>query len=290
MSWLVLLRWELAKIARRRGSYVAFVLCVVFCAMLMLAFGYSQFRALSRHAGRLGVDPLSYVNGYLFSSFALYFGDKALLPLLAVLAAGSQIAGEAKEGTLRVLLSRPPSRPAVFAAKTLVSYLWVLGIVCFLMFFALLAGLIALGGGDFLVFVWEFRWETPWVAPPGAWLPMFLASCVGVSLSLMVFVSLAMALSAITDNPVVAHAGALGVYFISSVVQRLPEQILDPAVREILPTTHMGFWHELYDWFHQDPSRFNGYRFWTDVTWCTAYSVVFLAVGLIVFMRKDIRS
>lgn len=290
MSWIALLRWEMAKIVRRRGSYVGPLLCIAFCAVLLISFGYSNFRALRRFSFGAIEDPMSHVNGYFFATFALYFGNKAILPLLAALVSGGQIAGEAKEGTLRLLLTRPPSRAVVFATKTLVSFLWVLLTVYFLVFFSLAVGLVARGGGDFLVFVWEFRQHGPWLADSGAWLPMFLLTGLGASLGLMVFVALGMALSTITDSPVVAHVGALGTFLISSVVERLPEQVVNPVVQRVLPTTHMSFWHELYWLFHDDPSRFDAHRFWSDIRWCTMYTVVFLAVGLVVFARKDVTS
>lgn len=290
MSWLALFRWELAKIVRRRSSYVGLLLCVAFCAVVILVFGYSRFRALKQHAGSLGDNPLQYVNGFFFSTFVLYFGEKALLPLLAVVLPGSQIAGEARDGTLRALLTRPPSRPAVYLVKMLASYLWLLGTIYFLIFFSLVVGLVAMGGGDFLVFIWEFRHLPPWFAEQGEWLPVFLVAGLGVSLGLFMFMAFAMMLSTITDSPVVAHVGSLGLFFVSSVVQRLPPQLVDPRVLELMPSSHVSFWHELYWLFSPTPERFNEYRFWGDVAWCGSYSVVFLVAGLIIFTVKDIKS
>lgn len=288
-SW-ALLRWELAKIVRRKSSYLGFLLCVLFCVVVMIVFAYSQFRSLREHARGLVDNPLEHVNGFFFATFVLYFGEKALLPLLAIVVPGNQIAGEAKDGTLRVLLTRPPSRPAVFLTKTLVSYLWLLVTVYFLIAFALVAGLLAMGGGDFLVFIWEFRRFGPWFADQGDWLPIFLMTGFGASLGLFMFMAFAMALSTITDSPVVAHLGALGTFFISSIVQRIPEQIVHPRVHELMPTSHISFWHELYWLFSPTPERFNEYRFWSDVTWCASYSVFFVLLGLVIFTVKDIKS
>lgn len=289
-SFLALLRWELAKVTRRRSSYLGFALCVAFCAVVMLVFAYSQFRALRETAHGIVDNPLDHVNGFFFATFVLYFGDKALLPLLAIVVPGNQIAGEARDGTLRVLLTRPPSRPMVFLTKMLVSYLWLLATVFFLIAFALVAGLIAIGGGDFLVFVWEFRHFGPWLAEQGDWPWIFLVASVGVSLGLFMLMAFAMALSTLTDSPVVAHLGALGSFFVSSIVQRIPEQIVPPRIRDLMPTSHLSFWHELFWLFSPTPERFNEHRFWSDVTWCAAYSAVFLIAGLVIFTVKDIKS
>ncbi len=289
-GWWRLFVWEMHKVTRRRSSYLGFALCVVFCALVLLVFGYSQFRALEQHSRHVTDNARAYVNGYFFSTFVLYFGFKALLPLLAGVIPGAQIAGEAKDGTLRMLLTRPPSRFAVFFTKLLVSYLWLLITVYFLIFFSLLLGWAALGGGDFLVFVWEFRHYGAWFADEGDWITMFLLTGFGASMGLFVVVAFSLSLSALTDSPVVAYVGALGGFFISSIIQRLPEQLLHPAIRRIMPTTHMDSWHEFYWLFYDDPSRFNEFRFWSDIKWCTMYTIVFLAIGLIAFTRKDISS
>jgi ABC-type transport system involved in multi-copper enzyme maturation permease subunit len=289
-TFLTLLRWELAKVTRRKSSYLGFALCVAFCAVVMLVFAYSQFRALRETARGIVDNPLEHVNGFFFATFVLYFGDKALLPLLAIVVPGSQIAGEARDGTLRVLLTRPPSRPMVYLVKLLVSQVWLLATVFFLLAFALVAGLITMGGGDFLVFIWEFRHFGPWLAGQGDWVWIFLVAGVGVSLSLFMFMALAMALSTVTDSPVVAHLGALGSFFVSSIVQRIPEQLVHPRVRDMMPTSHMGFWHELYWLFSPTPERFNEHRFWGDVTWCATCSAVFVVAGLVIFTVKDVKS
>ncbi|MEM9490417.1 MAG: ABC transporter permease subunit [Myxococcota bacterium] len=290
-GWWTLFRWEFYKVARRPSSYVGFALGVIFCVLVMIALAMSPMRALQHHAVGLVEDPRSYVNGYFYSLFVLFFAYKSLLPLLAGIIPGAQIAGEAKDGTLRLLLTRPPSRTAIFFTKLLVSYLWVLLTIYFLIFFALVLGWLLIGGGEFLVFVWAFRQQGPWLAPDWAWLPMFLLTGFGASLGLLIVVAFSLSLSALTDNPVVAYVGALGGFFISSIIQRLPEQILHPMLQRIMPTTHIEFWHELYWVFHPETeAHFNTYRFVSDLKWCGMYTVAFLLVGLIAFLRKDIKS
>jgi hypothetical protein len=41
-----------------------------------------------------------------------------LLPIFAAMTAGAQIAGEARAGTLRMMLTRPRSRVSVFLSKS----------------------------------------------------------------------------------------------------------------------------------------------------------------------------
>jgi ABC-type transport system involved in multi-copper enzyme maturation permease subunit len=212
------------------------------------------------------------------------------LPLFAATIAGSQLAGEARDGTLRAMLVRPPSRAAVYVAKGIASYLWLQLMVFFLVGLALLLGRVVLGGGPFLIFLWEFRHSGPWILGGHDWIWVFLVVSLGAGLSLFAISSLALMLSALTDHPVVAHIGTLGCFFISTALQRLPEDLMAPSVRDLLPTRHMNFWHELYRLFHPAAGSFDQSRFLTDAAWCAAYSITFLTVGLLVFRRKDITS
>jgi len=289
-TWIRSFRWEMYKITHRLSSYVGLALCAAFCALIMVVFAYSQFRALKHSAQNLVADPMTFVNGYFFSTFVLYFGFKTLLPLLAGVIPGAQLAGEAKDGTLRAILCRPPSRFAVFFTKLAAAYLWLVATVFALIALSLMIGLIALGTGDFLVFVWEFRHYGPWFASEGDWIWIFIVTGLGASVGLFMIVAFSLALSACTDNPVVAYVGALGLYFVSSVVQRLPEQIVDPLIRRLMPTSHTEFWHELYWLFSPTPGRFNEYRFWSDLKWCGMYSVFCIAIGLVVFLSRDIKT
>ena len=42
MSFLRLVKWELFKLSRQRASYIGFVLCLVFCAVTLFGFGWTQ--------------------------------------------------------------------------------------------------------------------------------------------------------------------------------------------------------------------------------------------------------
>lgn len=288
MMWLRVLRWEIYKLTHRRASYIGFALCALFCAVVMLGFAYSEFKGLKRNSNI--TDVRAYINGFFYANFCLNISFFTLFPLFGSVIPGSMIAGEAKEGTLRTLLVRPPSRAAVFLTKAVASYLWLQVMVLFMVCFSLLFGYLVLGGGDFLVFVWEFRDFGPWFAEGGDWLWIFLVSGLGAGVSLFMIGAFALMLSAFTDNPVVAHVGTLGVFFISSIVHSLPDQLMSPDFKALMPTKHMTYWHELQQLWHPDLERFNAERFWNDIAWTTGYTAVFLIIGLVAFTRRDIKS
>lgn len=283
-----LLRWELFKLYRRPASYVGFVLCLVFCVVVLIGFAVQDYKG--RRMGGLGLDPSVYLNGPFFASFILQIGFFAILPLVAATIAGSQLAAESKDGTLRAMLVRPPSRTAVFAAKALATMIWLQLMVWFLLALALLLGYVAYGGGSLLVFVWEFKKDGFWTVPPSTWAPMLLVASVAITIALGLVASLALCISAMTDNPIVAHVGTLGAFFISSILQRLPDQILGDDFKQLLPTTHMNFWHEVFRWFRPGASRVDGDRLIRDLGWSLGLTALFLLVGLTVFRRRDLTS
>ena len=64
---LKLTRWELWKLARRPSSYVGFVLCLVFAAVALIGFEWSQYKG--KKIGGLAIDPSQYLNGPFFANF-----------------------------------------------------------------------------------------------------------------------------------------------------------------------------------------------------------------------------
>jgi hypothetical protein len=286
---LRLLRWELFKLSRQRASYVGFALSLAFIIVMLVGFRMSHWHYLHRYR-RLGFDPMTLLNGAFFAHYSLQVGCIAFLPLMAATLGGSQIAGEAQAGTLRAVLVRPPSRAALFFAKALATWLWLNLNVFFLVALATLIGEIALGHGPMLVFVWEFRAGGPWVVSFPDWGLLLLTVTAGAGLSLFVISCLSLMLSTFTDTPVVAHVATLGIFFISSIVEHLPEQLIGDEIRAALPTTHMAFWLQLYRIWDPVAGSFDGTRFWTDLAVCAAFSLAFLGIGLARFQRKDITS
>jgi len=285
---LRLVRWELFKLARQRASYVGFVVCLGFVIVMLVGFRLSRWRNL-RRLEDLGVDPMALINGPFFAQYTLQIAFFAILPLLAATLAGSQLAGEARDGTLRALLVRPPSRLAIFAAKAIATALWLQLLVFFLVALALLVGSVALGGGDLLVFVWEFRRDGPWIVGAPDWGLLLVTISLGAGAALFVIAAVALFLSALTDAPVVAHVATLGAFFTSVILERLPEQLVGDDLRELMPTTHMTFWHELFRLWDVVPS-FDSVRFWTDLAWCSGFVVLLLGAGAWWFTRKDVTS
>jgi ABC-2 type transport system permease protein len=260
----------------------------MFCAATLFGFGWSQYRG--KQIQGLKLDPNDYLNGPFYANFVLNVAFFALLPLVVATVAGSQLAGEAKDGTLRAMLVRPPSRTAVYLAKAVASLLWLELVIVFLIALALLIGHVAYGGGDLLIYIWEYKSRGFWRVEAADWPAVFALSAVGAGISLALVAAVAMLLSAVTDNPVVAHVGTLGGFFISTVLQRLPDQIMGDAFKELLQTTHMNFWHEVYRWADPSGQGIDRSRIVEDLAWCGSLTLLAFGAGLYVFTRRDVTS
>lgn len=284
-----LVRWELSKLARRRSSYVGFALVIGFCGAVLVGFYWSQWRGLRYWGQALPFKPLDHINGPFYANYVLVVGFFALMPLLTASLAGSQIAGEARDGTLRALLVRPVGRVTLYWAKVTATYLWLQLMVFVMVAFALLVGAIVYGGDTLMVFIWEMRADGIWLMDTGDWIWLLPLASLLAGLSLFVIASVAMMLSTITDTPVIAHVGSLGVYLISSVLQRLPGDLVPDKLRELLPTTHMAFWQKIYVVTHPTVA-FDRRQFLSDVLWCAGFSAIFLVIGAIVIRRRDVSA
>ncbi|MBP6629115.1 MAG: ABC transporter permease [Kofleriaceae bacterium] len=285
---LNLVRLELVKLVHRRGSYVGFGLCLAFCLIVGVGFGLSKWRSLDRWGGGV-VNPKAFINGPFFANFCLQIGFFALMPLLTAALGGGQLAGEARDGTLRVVLVRPIGRVPLYWAKVIATYLWVQAMVLFLVVLALLIGQVLYGGDRLMVFVWEFRKAGPFVLEARDWLWVVPLASLGAGLSLFVIAAFAMMLSAMTESPAAAQVAAVGTFLMSSVLHQLPEELLSSEFRQLLPTVHMNFWHELYRLAHPRMGP-DVDRIVTDLAWCGGLTVVFLVVGMVVFRRRDITA
>jgi len=222
------LGWGLFKLAKLPAPYLGIVLCLVFSASLLGGFLKNNFRALQKY-GQL-VDPSSLVSASSFSSFAINIGFFAVLPILVAMVAASQLAGEAKDGTLRAWMMRPIGRVKVVASKWFATYLWCLGLVTFLALISYVIGSVALGQGNMLVYVWQLRAEGIWFVSTPEWIGCLGLVILGVSVSLMVIGSLAMFVSSMVHNPLVALVSAIGVFFVSSSIGNLPDEVFSAVL------------------------------------------------------------
>jgi ABC-2 type transport system permease protein len=275
------LRQEILKTLKSRQLYLSFVMLVIFVGLMLWGFyTYSQHKTGGQVEFKYTYENPSYFNGLIFALYSAYFAFQLIIPISVSMLAGNQIAGEARAGTLRYLLTRPLTRGQIFFGKYIVSTLNVFVLLVFFLMLNLIVGLLLIGWGDLSLYPGPLNLvqEPSRLGQSEALLRFAYASLTG-TWSLMTLATLAFLMSVLFENPITASFTALTLYVMFNVIGRV-DFFVD--LRPYLFTTDMEFWRDVFkpripmtDLLH------HGCR-------CGMYSVALLFAGLVVFERKDI--
>jgi ABC-type transport system involved in multi-copper enzyme maturation permease subunit len=121
VRFLWLLRVEWVKTMRMRSTYIAFIAAALLVVLVQMGlyFGASESRFYI-FLERNGFPTTLLMNGFVTTRIGMEVGFALLLAPMTILTFARQVAGEDLRGTLRLMLVRPVSRPALLAAKFLV--------------------------------------------------------------------------------------------------------------------------------------------------------------------------
>jgi ABC-2 type transport system permease protein len=275
------LHQEIFKLVKSKLFYLSFVMLVIFVMLMLWGFyTYSQHKTGGQLEFKYTYENPSYFNGLIFTLYSAYFAFQLIIPISVSILAGSQIAGEARAGTLRFLLSRPLSRSQLYLGKYLVSALNVFTLLAFFLSFNLLIGLILVGWGDLSLYPGPLNLvqEPSRLAQSEALVRFFYATFTG-TWALMTLATLAFLMSVLFENPIVASFIALTFYVMFNVIGRV-DFFVD--LKPYLFTTDMEFWREVFK------PKIQIHELIYRACRCGMYSIAFLLTGLIIFERKDI--
>lgn len=263
---------ELRKLVRRPRTWVLVALLVALPTIVAL------FVKLSEVAPRPGTGPafLSAVldNGTLFPAAALAIVLPLFLPVAVAVVAGESVAGEAQAGTLRYLLVRPVGRTRLLVAKLVAVLAFTLLAVSVVAAVSFFVG-VALFGSAPVSSVSGTEFTTSGAAVRITLTVLFVGwSMLGVA-------SVALLLSTVTDSPLIAALGAVGVLVASTLLVTLEAAA---SVQPYLPTRYWLAFIDLY----RDPvltrDLFRG------VALQAVYIAVFLTAAWANFTTKDVTS
>ena len=278
---LTFLRQEIFKLLRSKLLYLSFTMLIIFVLLMLWGFyTYSLHKTGGQVEFKYTYENPSYFNGLIFTLYSAYFAFQLIIPISVSILAGTQIAGEARSGTLRSLLTRPISRRRLYFGKYLVSALSVFSLLSFFIMFNLLVGLLLVGWGDLSLYPGPLNLvQEPARLPQSEALLRFCYSVFSGTWSLLTLATLAFLMSVLFENPIVASFTALTLYVMLNVIGRV-DFFVD--LKPYLFTTDMEFWREVFK--PEIPFNELLYR----ACRCGMYSVSFLLAGLVVFERKDI--
>ena len=153
MKFLNIVNIELYKIFRKPRTYIAFGAVAAIVGLIQLGFyadgdSYMQF-GLQSFTDSFDIQG-NIMNGYLMAYIILQL-LLVHVPLLVALVAGDMISGEAAQGTLRVLLTKPIRRSTLILAKFTASGVYTIALLLWMAVWALGISMLVFGVDDMLI-------------------------------------------------------------------------------------------------------------------------------------------
>lgn len=264
-------RVELSRQLRRRRTQLAIGFMALLPIILVIAFA---FGTNSGARGAVNLVDLATSGSINFALVSLFFSASFLLIVVISLFFGDTIASEASWSSLRYLLAMPVPRVRLIRQKVLVAGLLSLLALLILPISALIVGGIAYGWNPLSTPVGE-----QFTFADGLLRIGLIVSYVAIQLTWVA--GLALMLSVLTDAPLGAVGGAVLISILSQILNQI-DALGD--LRNYLPTKYAFAWTGAL----VDPIR------WDDMVrggfLSLAYAVVFGAIAVLHFRRKDVTS
>jgi ABC-2 type transport system permease protein len=282
---VTLLKLEFEKLFRSRGFYLSFAVLVGFVVLMLWGF----YTYAERKTGGQAVEQFKYTyeskqyfNGLTFALYSVLFSFTLLLPIFVSMSAGSQIAGEARAGTLRMICTRPISRASLILSKFLVTGLHTFLLLAFFIGLNLLVGLIFVGWGNLELYPGPLNLvDVPGKIMRDDALMRFGFAALTGTWALLVVAALALLFSVIFDSPVQATVMTIAAYLTLYIVGRVE---FFEHLRPYFFTTDMEFWRDVFK--PEIPVQ----SLWHYACVCGSYTAGLLLSTVIIFERKDVVS
>jgi ABC-2 type transport system permease protein len=280
---VTLLKLELEKLFRSRGFYLSFAVLVGFVVLMLWGF----YTYAARKTGGQAVEQFKYTyeskeyfNGLTFALYSVLFSFTLLLPIFVSMSAGSQIAGEARAGTLRMICTRPISRASLVLSKFLVTALHTFLLLGFFIILNLLVGLIFVGWGNLELYPGPLNLvDAPGKIMRNDALMRFGYAALTGTWALLVVAALALLCSVVFESPVQATVMTIAAYLTLYIVGRVE---FFEHLRPYFFTTDMEFWRDVFK--PEIPLQ----NLWHYACVCGAYTAGLLLSTVIIFERKDV--
>ncbi|MBC2876245.1 MULTISPECIES: ABC transporter permease [Streptomyces] len=266
------LRVEAARQLRRRRTLVVGGVLAVLPFVLIAAFAIGG-RPGGRD-GRVTLMDTATASGVNFAATALFVSAGFLLVVPVALFCGDTVASEAGWSSLRYLLAAPVPRTRLLVSKLAVALGFSAAAILLLPLVALAAGSAAYGWGP-------LRIPTGGTLPADTAVARLAAVVLYVFVSQLVTAALAFWLSTVTDAPLGAVGGAMGLTVLGNVLDAVTAL---GHWRDLLPAHWQYAWADVL----QPHAEWGGVIKGTAVS--VAYALVLFALAFRHFREKDVVS
>jgi ABC-2 type transport system permease protein len=293
--FLTILRIELFKIFKRPRTFISFgaIALIIILVQFALKVNGKDFVQLftDSQADTFDIPYNKILNGY-FVCVAVLHMILIHVPLLVALIAGDMISGEANLGTLRLLAGKPVTRTQLVLAKFSASTVYVILLLIWMAFFALLGSILLFGREDLVV----FKENDLHIINQADVFWRFIAAFVFAALALTTIAAMALMFSAFSENSLGPIVATVCVVIVFTIVQQLRVPIFEETINPWSFTTHMLGWK---GFFYVDKnvegatingSIENPAALVRSGLILTGYIGLFLLISIRYFNKKDILS
>ena len=288
-----LLRIELYKIFKRPRTYISFAAIWAIVSLIQLAIYVDGQRYMEFFMKDLAATfeiQGNMLNGY-FVCFIILQTLLIHVPLLIALVAADMIAGEANMGTLRLLITKPVSRTKLMISKFLAASVYAVLLLVWMAILSLILSMVIFGTDGMMnaksyeIIILE-KDDIFW---------RYALAFAYAAVALITVASLGFLLSVFAENsigPIVATMSIIIVFTILSTMD-IP---LFQQMKHYFFTTHMIGWKGLFDVkVDADGNAIVGSianlpAVLRSAGILLAHTVLFTAVAIFIFRKKDILS
>jgi ABC-2 type transport system permease protein len=243
--------------------------------IVLLAFEFGSDGDDDNGGGQFAsLVDLATSGGLNFALFSIFVSSSFLLIVVVALFCGDTVASEAGWSSLRYLLAAPVPRDRLLRQKLIVAMAYAAASVIVLPLMALVAGTVVFGWKDVAL-------PTGGTFDASQALSRMLVIVVYSLISMLVVAALAFLLSVVTDSPLGAVGGAVGLVIVSNILDAVTAL---GVWRDFLPT------HWMYSWMDalQPDIQWTGMA--KGAALSVSYALIFLALAFRRFRSKDIVS
>ncbi|MFE1937502.1 ABC transporter permease [Streptomyces melanosporofaciens] len=266
------LRVEAVRQLRRRRTLVMALVLALLPFVLVVAFAIGG--APEGQEDRVTLMATATASGANLAATALFVSAAFLLVVPVALFCGDTVAAEASWSSLRYLLAAPVPRARLLGSKLAVALAFSAAAMVLLPLVALAVGTVAYGWGP-------LEMPTGGELPIGDALVRLALVVLYIFLSQLVTAALAFWLSTVTDAPLGAVGGAVGLTIVGNVLDAVTAL---GSWRDFLPAHWQFAWADAL----QPHMEWGGMVKGVSVS--VAYALVFLAFAFRGFGRKDVVS
>ncbi len=271
---------ELIKIFGKKRSLLGFLALAVL--MPLIIWGFSKGATGIEQDIVRQLEGSFIIVGSIFNGFLVTYISMNFLwvhiPFLLMLVAGDVVAGEGAAGTFRIILTRRVSRVNILIAKLIATYLYTIVLIMFFVIMSLGLGSLWLGIGDLVVFD-----EGILILPQEMAWARFALAFLFASFVMIVVVTLCFMFSSMVNNGIGPIIGTMAIIIIGLAIANIPIDIFE-KISPYIFTSYFDIWQKAF--FDPIPWRDIG----NDAIVLTIYTLVFIIISIVQFIRKDIST